>query len=116
MTLGADMDEDRKRRLQERGWKVGSAADFLELTPEEAAYIELKLALSESVRQRRHRQGLTQGQVAQKMGSSQSRVAKIEGADPTVSIDLLVRALLALGANKSDIGQAIEGTPARKAS
>ena len=110
------MDDDRERRLEPRGWKLGSAADFLELTPEEAAYIELRLALSDSVRQRRHRQGLTQAQVAKKMRSSQSRVAKMESTDPTVSIDLLVRALLALGANRSDIALAIEGTPSRKAS
>ena len=92
------MNKARQKRLEKQGWKVGSADEFLELNPQESAYVELKLALSRSLQERRLRRKLTQEQLARLIKSSQSRVAKMEGGDPTVSIDLLVRSLLALGA------------------
>ena len=69
--------------------------------------MELRLALSRSVRERRLKLGLSQLDLAARLGSSQSRVAKLEGADPTVSIDLLIRGLLALGASRREIGRAL---------
>ncbi|MBE3135507.1 MAG: helix-turn-helix domain-containing protein [Acidobacteria bacterium] len=101
------MKKTKRATLQAHGWRLGSAADFLELTPEEAAFVETKLALSQSVRDRRKAQGLSQAGLAKRLTSSQSRVAKIEAADPTVSIDLLLRALFALGARPRDVASAI---------
>lgn len=101
------MKKDKKARLESAGWKVGSAAEFLELDPCEAAYIEIKLALARILKSRRLENGLTQAALADRTGSSQSRVAKMEAADPTVSIDLLVRSLLASGASPHDIAQAV---------
>src|SRR5581483_4278956 len=49
---------------------------------------------------RRAELGLSQAVVAKRLGSSQSRVAKMEAGDPSVSLDLLLRALLALGATR----------------
>ena len=63
--------------------------------------------LSGSVRERRSRQGLSRADLARRLRSSQSRVAKIEAADPSVSADLLLRALFALGATPSDVASAI---------
>lgn len=102
-----EMDKAKRRRLEAAGWAVGSAADFLKLTDEEAAILELRLRLSDSVRRRRAQLGLSQQAVAKRLGSSQSRVAKMEAGDPSVSLDLLVRALLALGATRRDIARAI---------
>jgi len=101
------MDKTKQKRLEAKGWKVGSAADFLGLSPEEARYIELKLALSEHLKKRRMRRKLTQEQLAKLMSSSQSRVAKMEAGDPTVSLDLLVRSLLTLGASEKDLARVI---------
>jgi len=101
------MRADVARRLKARGRKTGDAADFLGLTPEEAALIELRLALSRTVRARRLKLGVSQVELASRLGSSQSRVAKLEAADATVSIDLLIRSLLALGASRRDIGRAL---------
>lgn len=101
------MRSDVSRRLRARGWKTGDAADFLGLTPEESALVELRLALSRSVRSRRLKLGVSQVELATRLGSSQSRVAKLEAADSTVSIDLLIRSLLALGASRRDIGRAV---------
>ncbi|HSK09674.1 MAG TPA: helix-turn-helix domain-containing protein [Vicinamibacterales bacterium] len=101
------MKKSKRARLEAGGWRLGDAADFLELTPEEAALVETKLALSASVRERRRKQGLSQADLAKRLKSSQSRVAKIEAADPTVSADLLLRALFALGATPSDVASVI---------
>jgi ribosome-binding protein aMBF1 (putative translation factor) len=92
--------EAKRRRLEAAGWKVGSAAEFLALDDEEAALIELKLDLAEAVRTARTRRRLTQKELAKALRSSQSRVAKMEAGDPSVSIDLLVRTLLRLGASR----------------
>jgi ribosome-binding protein aMBF1 (putative translation factor) len=91
------MTTEKKRKLEKKGWRVGSVSDFLELSPEENAYVELKVRLSKELRQRRQKLGISQVEVARKLQSSQSRVAKMEAGDPSVSIDLLVRSLLALG-------------------
>jgi DNA-binding XRE family transcriptional regulator len=106
------MKETKRKRLEEAGWKVGSAEEFLGLTEEEAAFVEMKLALSETLRERRSKQGLTQTELAKRLGSSQSRVAKMEACDPSVSVDLLVRALLAAGASRKEIAAAI--APSRR--
>lgn len=100
----------RTRKLQHlaaNGWAVGSTADFLGLSEAETAFIELKLALSRSLRERRTERGLTQVELARQLRSSQSRVAKMEAADPSVSVDLLVRSLFALGATPRDLGRAL---------
>jgi DNA-binding XRE family transcriptional regulator len=110
------MDEKKKKRLRQKGWVVGDTKDFLHLTDEEAAYIELKLAFSKKLRQRRARKKLTQVQLAKMIKSSQSRVAKMEAGDPTVSIDLLIRSLLVLGISKKELARVISASPAMTAS
>ena len=101
------MDAAKKKALEKKGFKVGSVDEFLGLNKEEAEYIELKLALSQSLAQTRKQKHLTQAQLARMLKSSQSRVAKMEKGDPTVSVDLLVKSLLALGADKKSIAKAI---------
>jgi DNA-binding XRE family transcriptional regulator len=101
------MDKRKKEKLAKNGWKVGSVAEFLDLSAEESAYIEMKLALSEKLRRQRQRKKLTQAELAKAIESSQSRVAKMEAGDPTVSIDLLMKSLLALGVSKKELGRTI---------
>jgi len=91
------MKKTKQKRLEKAGWKVGTVAEFLDLTPQESAYVELKLALSKTLNERRRQRKLTQDQLARLINSSQSRVAKMEAGDPSVSIDLLVRSLIVLG-------------------
>ena len=102
------MKKSKRARLEAAGWRFGSAADFLDLTPEEAAFVETKLALSQTLRHRRTAQRLSQLALAKRLHSSQSRIAKMEAADATVSIDLLLRALFALGAKPRDVASAIQ--------
>lgn len=101
------MKRAKKDRLAQAGWKMGTAADFLHLTPEEELYVELKASLSQQVKRRRKQSHLTQEEVARLLRSSQSRVAKMEKGDPSVSIDLLIRSLLALGTTRREIARAI---------
>jgi len=101
------MKKTKRARLEAHGWRLGTAADFLELTPEEAAFVDTKLALSRSLRDRRRAQSLSQSALAKRLNSSQSRVAKMEAADPSVSINLLLRGLVALGATPQDVGTSI---------
>lgn len=103
------MDTDKKTRLEAKGWKVGSAADLLGMTPEEAAYVELRLKLSDALRDFRKKKSLTQMDLAEMLHSSQSRIAKAEAGDSSVSLDLLIRTLLALGATPRDLAKAISG-------
>lgn len=97
------MDAARKKTLEKAGWKVGTAQEFLNLSDEEVAYIEFKLSLAAELAARRKSLGMTQQAVARKIASSQSRVAKMEAGDPSVTIDLLVRSLIALGENPRDL-------------
>ena len=101
------MDKRKLERLQARGWKVGGADEFLGLTPQESAYVEVRLALSDNVRKMRVQKKISQVRLAKLLGSSQSRVAKIEAGDSTVSVDLMFRSLLALGASKKDLAKII---------
>ncbi|MEM6795707.1 MAG: helix-turn-helix transcriptional regulator [Acidobacteriota bacterium] len=101
------MNPEKKRKLENAGWRFGDAADFLELSPQEAEYVELRISLGDAVKQLRKEKDLTQVELAARMGSSQSRIAKAETADSSVSLDLLIRYFLALGATRKDLAKAI---------
>ena len=101
------MNPDKRKRLEEKGWVSTTVEEFLGLTPQESAYVELKLSLSKYLKQRRQESKITQMQLASRIGSSQSRVAKMEKGDPSVSVDLLVKSLLALETSQAEIGQAL---------
>jgi DNA-binding XRE family transcriptional regulator len=104
------MEKAKKKRLVKKGWAVGDTQQFLQLTDEEVVYIELKLAFSKRLRERRVKERLTQAQLARQIKSSQSRVAKMEAGDPSVSIDLLIRSLIALGASKKELAKIISAS------
>ncbi len=106
------MKSDKRARLERAGWMVGDAAQFLKLSAHEQRFVELKLALAAGVRQIRERRGLTQAALAKQLGSSQSRVAKMEAADTSVSLDLMMRSLLSIGATAGDIARLIKKTEA----
>jgi len=101
------MREDKKRRLEAKGWKVGTAKEFLRLSDEESAYIDLKMRLADGLRDRRQQNRLSQVQLASMLRSSQSRIAKMESGDPSVSLDLLIRSLLALGISDRELSRII---------
>lgn len=101
------MDKSKIKRLRAQGWQFGDASEFLGLSQQESAYVELKLALSQNLKQQRQQLQLTQDDLARMIRSSQSRVAKMEAGDPSVSVDLLIKSLLAMGVSRKDLGRAI---------
>jgi len=96
----------KRKKLENAGWRVGSADEFLNLSPDESTYIDMKLALSETLKEERTKKKLSQVAFARMIASSQSRVAKMEAADPSVSIDLLLRSLLVLGVPRKKVAKA----------
>ncbi len=102
----------KKNRLERAGWVVSDAAQFLKLSAQEQRFVEVKLALATGVRQLRERRGLTQAALAKRLGSSQSRVAKMESADTSVSLDLMMRSLLSIGATAGEIAKLIKNAEA----
>ena len=110
------MRDTKRKRLESKGWRVGGPKEFLGLSDDEVEYIELKLRLAESLRVRRRRRRMTQIALAKMLKSSQSRVAKMEAGDPTVSLDLLIRSLLALGVSMHDLSRIISSPRSSQAS
>ena len=97
------MKAEKRRRLAAAGWKETTVQEFLNLSEADVQYIEMKLALSRLLRLVRERRRLTQTKAAALLKTSQSRLARMEAGDPSVSLDLLVRGLFALGASPRDL-------------
>ncbi len=104
------MKTAKAKNIEKKGWKVGSVQDFLGLSDEEAEFIEMKVRLSQRLKELRKKNRLSQTDLADILGSSQSRVAKMESGDPTVSVDLLMKGMLALGATRKDIAKVLGGS------
>lgn len=101
------MKQEKIEQLEKKGWKVGSADEFLELTPTESAYLNLKFALSQGLHEQRAKRKISQTELAKLINSSQSRVAKMEAGDASVSLDLLIRSLLTLDVSVQELAELI---------
>jgi DNA-binding XRE family transcriptional regulator len=101
------MDANKKKRLEAKGWKVGSVQNFLNISDEEMALIELKISLGDTLQNKRKQKKMTQTQLAKLLHSSQSRIAKMETGDPSVSLDLIVKSLFSLGLSKNELAKVI---------
>lgn len=101
------MKASKRERLEKAGWKVGDAQEFLELSDTEAALVEVRVSLARDLRRRRKEKKISQATLANRIGSSQSRVAKMEAGDPSVTIDLLMRTLLSTGSTPAEIARVI---------
>ena len=108
------MVESKRKRLEAKGWKIGNAREFLKLTDQEYAYVELRLKLADALKRQRIRRNLTQADLAKAMKSSQSRVAKLESGDASVSLDILVRSLLAIGTSNKELAKVIAGSQSNR--
>ena len=106
------MNTSKRKKLKVAGWSIGSPKDLLGLTHEEALLIEIKLALATALKRERQRRRLTQVRLAELLGSSQSRLAKMEAGDRSVSIDLLVGALVHLGVTRNELARALRASAA----
>lgn len=103
------MEKEKQARLQAAGWRVGTPQEFLNLTEVDEIFIEIKLALATTLKQHRIHQQLSQVAAARRLHSSQSRLAKMEQADKSVSVDLLIRSILKLGGTRERVAEALRG-------
>lgn len=101
------MKKGKKEKLEQTGWVVGGTQDFLDLSDAEMALIDVRVSLAQALRHRRQQLKISQAAFAKRVGSSQSRVAKMEAGDPSVSIDLLIRSLITSGSSAEEIGKVI---------
>jgi len=104
---GKRMDREKRKRLEAAGWAVGSTAEFLGLPSEEMVYIEVRARLSDALRERRAQRGISQSTLAARIGSSQSRVSKMEVGDAGVTLDLLIRSLIAIGVSLPELARIV---------
>ena len=103
------MDSKKRNRLKKAGWIVGGSENFLGLSAAESEYIDIKIYFGKYVRELRSENNITQVELAKLIESSQSRIAKLEAGDPTVSLDLQIKTLLALGASRVDLARYLKG-------
>ncbi|MDH3973027.1 MAG: helix-turn-helix domain-containing protein [Deltaproteobacteria bacterium] len=101
------MKSAKKKKLEKPGWSSGDASDLLGLSPEEMAIIEMKIALAKKFQELRKSKKMTQVQVAKLLHTSQSKVAKMEAGDPSVSLELLIKGLITLGSTRKTVGRCI---------
>lgn len=106
------MDEAKRKRLAAAGYQGTNVTDFLGLSTEQSELIEIKVVLTLALKKQRNKSSLSQIDLAERIGSSQSRVAKMESGDPHVSLDLMIRALVAVGMTRAEIAEAIFPKPA----
>jgi DNA-binding transcriptional regulator YiaG len=99
--------EGKRKKLERTGWVVSGTQEFLDLSDAEMALIDVRVSLAKALRRRRQRLKISQAAFAKRVGSSQSRVAKMEAGDPSVSIDLLIRSLITSGSSAEEIGKVI---------
>ncbi len=110
------MKKAKRQKLEKAGFEVGDTQDFLELSDTEMAMIDVRVALARALRARRSRQlKISQAAFAKRVGSSQSRVAKMEAGDPSVSLDLLIRCLITSGSTAEEVGRVISRAHLRTA-
>jgi predicted XRE-type DNA-binding protein len=101
------MKSEKSKKLEAKGWKLGTATEFLGLTPEDEAWIVMKRALRDKIVELCAAKNISQAELASKLGTKQPRISKIETGDKSVGYDLLMKSLLALGATPADIGKVL---------
>ena len=98
----------KKKTTAVTGWVEGSVQDFLQLSDADMEFVETRLAASRLLKATRQAKKLTQQVAASKLHTSQSRLAKMEAGDSSVSLDLLFRSLFSLGVSRKDLLRALQ--------
>lgn len=91
------MNKKRQKELEAKGFEVTTVSEFLGLSNLETQIIELRLSLSNALKNRRLQSNVSQKEHAKLLNTSQSRLAKMEAGDKGVSLDLLIKSLFKSG-------------------
>ncbi|MGB5398666.1 MAG: helix-turn-helix domain-containing protein [Thermoanaerobaculia bacterium] len=101
--------EARKReRIEKMGGRVTTVEEWLELSPEEVAIIDMKIQLGEELKALRRSKKLSQEKAAEILNTSQGRVSKMERGQ--ASLDQLAWCLLVMGKSRKALARAISGS------
>jgi DNA-binding XRE family transcriptional regulator len=104
-------ERPKRAKVARRGrWIEGTVQEFLELSDADMELIETRLAASKLLRATREKKKLTQQAVAAALHTSQSRLAKMEAGDPSVSLDLLFKSLFSLGVSRKQLVSKLAST------
>ncbi|HLK57811.1 MAG TPA: helix-turn-helix domain-containing protein [Chthonomonadaceae bacterium] len=101
------MDEETRARLEAAGFRETTVQELFGLTPEENEHIETRLALARLLKQLRQELHLTQKMMAVRIHSDQANVSRAEKNDPTISLEWMLKAIYALGADRERVAKAI---------
>ena len=106
-----DFTEEEQKSISARmdaaGWKTVTIAEFLDLTPEDMAFIQVRRTFARAVRNRREVSGLSRTALAETLGLSETQIALMEGNASSISMDVMLRAFLAMGATQNDLAEAL---------
>ncbi|MBO4435298.1 MAG: helix-turn-helix transcriptional regulator [Fibrobacter sp.] len=97
------MDKAKKESLEKKGWKFGDVDEYLGLTPAEMVIVEMKAELAKALIKKRKKSGMSQTEASAKAQTSQSRYAKAEHSDSSVSLELMIKLFFSLGADKKEL-------------
>ena len=97
------MTKEKIKKLESMGFKVTTTRDWLQLSVEDEKVVEMRVALAAELEKMRKEAGLTQAQLAKKLGTRQSGVARMINNPDTVTIDNLIKAMVSMGASDSRI-------------
>lgn len=106
------MDTQTLKRLEEAGFVPTTVAEFVGLSPAEAALVETRARFTPLLKQTRTARGWTQAQLARALGTRQQTIARAERGGSSVSLDFLLRALLTAGLSLSDVGDELSALDA----
>ena len=85
-----------------KGWSEATVAEFLELTSAEETIVEMRVRISRAAREKRAELGISQRELAKRMGTQQPHVSDIENGIAT--LETMIRAYLALGGTAKKVG------------
>ena len=91
------MKEVKKRILEVNGYKVTDSDAWLGLSKEESQLVDIRVALAQELERVRKAKGITQAELARRVGTKQSGVARMLNNPDTSTMDNLVKGLMALG-------------------
>lgn len=107
MKATKELDKTRIKKLENAGWKMGDFGDAFALSAEDRAFVEMRLAAAREVDRLREEQGVSQRELARRMGTKQPTVSRMLAEPSSTTFDSLFRALLALGSTPRQIAAAL---------
>ncbi len=95
------------KRSKKPTWVETDVEELLQLSAEDLVIVEFRAALAVALQRARKRRKLTQQEAAERIGTSQAQVSKMEAGQSSITLDRIIRALAALGVSRPTIVKAL---------